>query len=229
MAPNPAIRYRTGKLRVLPFLRPRGWDSFVRSVRRNGKLLDVGCGNNSPFRMKQQRPDIYYVGLDVCDYHQQPRVSSWADEYRIVTSQEFASAIRSYPETFDAVISSHNLEHCEDPAAVLHAMLKALKRSGRLYLAFPCEESVSFPHRDPLNFFDDPSHTQPPNFKETVGTIGAEGCSIDFMAKRYRPVIPFLAGLVLEPVARLKKKNMPAGSTWALYGFETVIWASRPA
>jgi SAM-dependent methyltransferase len=224
-----AIKFGTRKLRVIPFLRPHGWDSFVRSVRPNGKLLDVGCGNNSPFRAKHHRPDIYYIGLDVRDYHQQKGASRWADEYRVVKSKEFATAIGSFTGTFDAVISSHNLEHCEEPATVLQAMLKALKKGGRLYLAFPCEESVSFPHRDPLNFFDDATHKQPLSFKETVGTIKAAGCSIDFMAKRYRPVVPFLAGLMLEPVSRLKNKNMPAGSTWALYGFETVIWASRPA
>jgi SAM-dependent methyltransferase len=223
-----ATKVTPGKLRVLPFLRPRGWDNFVCSVRQNGKLLDVGCGNNSPFRVKLQRPDIFYVGLDVRDYHQQTGAHRWANEYVLVPPQEFAATIQSFANTFDAVISSHNLEHCDEPEAVLHAMLKSLKRGGKLYLSFPCEESVSFPRREPLNFFDDATHTKPPCFKGTMAAIRSQGCEIDFVAKRYRPAIPFLLGLTLEPYSRLRKKNMPAGSTWALYGFETVIWVSRP-
>lgn len=229
MAVPLATKFGSQKLRLLPFLRPYGWDSFVRSVPPNGRLLDVGCGNNSPFRVKQQRPDIFYVGLDVRDYHQQTGASKWADEYRLVSSREFAATIRSYAHTFDAVISSHNLEHCEDPAEVLQAMVKALRKAGKLYLSFPCEESVTFPHRDPLNFFDDATHTRPPNFQAAVATIRSEGCEIEFMAKRYRPALPFVVGLALEPYSRLRKKNVAAGATWALYGFESVIWASRPA
>jgi SAM-dependent methyltransferase len=229
MAVNLTTKTVPLKLRVLPLLKPRGWDSFIRSVKQNGKLLDVGCGNNSPWRVKRQRPDIVYVGLDIGDYNQKADAHRWADEYLVVQPNKFAPTIQSLADRFDAVICSHNLEHCEEPRAVLRATLKALRRGGRLYLSFPCEESVAFPHRDPLNFFDDPTHTEPPNFSDTMATIRAEGFQVDFVAKRYRPALPFLLGLTLEPCARLRKKNMLAGSTWALYGFETVIWASRPA
>jgi hypothetical protein len=51
------------------------------------------------------------------------------------------------PMRMDAVISSHNLEHCDDPAAVRDSMVVALRPGSSLFLAFPCEESVRVPRR----------------------------------------------------------------------------------
>jgi hypothetical protein len=51
-------------------LKRKGKDSFIKILSPNSSVLDVGCGNNSPYRFKTQRPDIYYIGLDICDYCQ---------------------------------------------------------------------------------------------------------------------------------------------------------------
>ncbi len=55
--PKPATKYGTNKLRWLLFVRPRGWDSFIRSVRPGRKLLDVGCGN----RLLLKAPIAFFV------------------------------------------------------------------------------------------------------------------------------------------------------------------------
>jgi SAM-dependent methyltransferase len=214
---------------ALSLLVPKGMAGFLNSVVKNGKLLDVGCGNQSPFRIKAQRPDVFYVGLDIGDYNQSANCQRYADQYIITSPELFDAKIVDFPDSFDAVISSHNLEHCDQPEKTLRAILASLKRGGRLYLSFPCEDSISFPSRNPLNFFDDPTHTHPPEFNHTVEAIRSAGFNIEFVAKRYRPPIPFLLGLLLEPLGYLLKRNMPVRSTWALYGFETVIWASRPS
>jgi SAM-dependent methyltransferase len=221
---HPVARFKS---LVFPVLSPRGMRGFFNTIAKNGKILDVGCGNGSPFLVKVQRPDVYYVGLDIGDYNQTPVSLSAADRYIITSPKEFAEEIARLPDSFDAVISAHNLEHCDEPDETLQAMLMSLKKGGRLYLSFPCEESVSFPSRNPLNFFDDPTHKRPPEFDRTVNAIRSAGFNVDFAAKRYRPLTLFLLGLILEPFGYLLKRNMPAGSTWALYGFETVIWASR--
>lgn len=216
------------KYLIASFLMPRGRDSFIRSVPAGAKLLDVGCGNHSPERVKIQRPDVYYVGMDVNDYNQSTYSLCCADEYITASSSDFSREIASRVNCFDAVISSHNLEHCEDPWNVLSAMLDALKNGGVLYLAFPSEKSALFPsRRGTLNFYDDPTHRFLPPFDEIAGFISSSGFSINFSSKQYRPPLLFLAGLILEPIGLLTGKNMPWGSTWAFYGFESVIWAIK--
>jgi SAM-dependent methyltransferase len=173
------------------------------------------------------RPDLFYIGLDVGDYNQSsPR--EFADEYTIVQPALFAAEISKYGGKLDAVVSAHNIEHCNEPDLVLDAMLKAIKPGGRCYLSFPCEASVGFPERRGcLNFYDDASHLKVPNWEKIISKIRSEGFVIDFSAQRYRPIIPALIGLLGEPFGALTKRQMPVGSTWALYGFESVIWASR--
>jgi SAM-dependent methyltransferase len=214
--------------RVVTLLKSRGKLAFLRSLPPGAQVLDVGCGNNSPREAKTLRPDLVYTGLDVGDYNQQDSIA-FADRYLIVPPDQFAAAIAGFAGRMDAVVSAHNLEHCDAPAAVLEAMLRALKPGGRLYLSFPSEASAHFPHRHGcLNFRDDSSHQQLPRWDEVTTAIEAAGCRLEFARARYRPPLLAAAGLLLEPVGALTRRNMPAGSTWALYGFESVLWVSAP-
>jgi hypothetical protein len=52
-----------------------------------------------------------------------------------------------------------------------------------------------------------------------------EGIAIDFAAERFRPPIMVAVGIINEPVSRFRRKVMRG--TWALYGFETVIWGTK--
>jgi SAM-dependent methyltransferase len=178
---------------------------------------------------KTHRPDCYYIGLDVGDYNQDARSKDFADEYVLTKPDQFPSAILRFQNQMDAVISNHNLEHCDAPVDVLAAMIKCLKPGGRLYLATPCEESVRFPKRKgTLNFFDDHTHKTVINWGETISKIAQEGLAVEFLAKRYRPLPLATIGILLEPGSALLRKLAPASTTWSLYGFESVIWAYRP-
>jgi SAM-dependent methyltransferase len=210
-------------------VKKRGKYAFIDSLPPQARVLDVGCGNNSPARFKAQRPDCSYIGLDVGDYRQEKGSKECADEYILTDTAHFAAAIRRFAGQLDGVISSHNLEHCEAPEEVLEAMLKCLKPGGRLYLSFPCEESVRFPKRPRiLNFFDDPTHKAVPSWKGTTAKVEREGLRIEFLAKRYRPPLLALAGFLLEPASAFFGRTVPCGATWSLYGFESVLWAARP-
>ena len=135
------------------------------------------------------------------------------------------SAIERYEGTMDAIISCHNLEHCNEPSKVLKAMVAALKPGGILYLSFPCEESVHFPRRGGcLNFYDDTTHKEVPSWSNTLETLQGANCRIVFKRKRYRPYPLWLKGLFLEPLSAFRREVIPGGVTWALYGFESVIW-----
>ncbi len=186
-------------------------------------MLDVGCGNNSPRFSKQVRPDIYYVGIDVGDYNQSAASATQADEYIIVTSGEFADRLAGL-HGFDGIISNHNLEHCESPDKVVTSLARALNSGGRLYLAFPAAASTRFPSRSgTLNFFDDPTHTTPPSFEHVMKLLSDEGLAIEYARARQRNPLHAAVGLLLEPASRARRHVYPC--TWALWGFESVIWA----
>jgi SAM-dependent methyltransferase len=209
-------------------VRSKGKYRFIRELPADASLLDVGCGNNSPVISKALRSDVFYVGIDIEDYNQQASAESFADEYLVTARDHFWQEIARMQNRFDAAISSHNLEHCDEPEQTLRALLRAIKPGGRAYLSFPCEASVFFPHRrGTLNFHDDPSHSKCPDLSRVLSALHSEGFRTDFVAARYRPVLLALLGLLLEPLSAVLRRVMPLGSTWALYGFETVIWARR--
>ena len=216
------------RIRLQRTLRPHGKDAFAASLPSGARVFDIGCGNMSAQRTELLRPDLYYVGLDVQDYAQDAEALAYADEYRLTRAAQFLEAIGTETSTMDAVISSHNLEHCEEPIAVLEKMIGALTPTGRLYLSFPCEASLRFPRRiGSLNFLDDPTHRSPPNWQVVRQVLTQTHMRLEFAAQRYRPAIPAILGLVLEPVSALAGRVMPLGLTWALWGFESVIWAER--
>lgn len=188
----------------------------------------MGCGNDSPAHFKEIRPDLYYVGIDVADYKQVSDPRGHANEYIITTPEYFYTQIAALSATFDAVVSAHNIEHCNAPDETLAAMLSVIKPGGRIFLAFPSEASVNFPHRKgTLNFYDDPTHIYLPKFDSMCEAVTSRGYRIDVAKKRYRPLVRAIRGLVKEPRCRLQ--GTVEGEIWSLYGFETIIWATRIA
>lgn len=209
---------------LIRVLSPLSYRAFIDRLAPGASLLDIGCGNNSPYKVKTQRPDIYYVGLDVVDYNQAAQLV--ADEYHLVPASEFALSIRRLNRAFDAVISSHNIEHCVDPGAVIDAIGSVLKPGGTLYMSFPSEASAGFPSRAGcLNFYDDPTHRDLPRFSDIIGKLRGAGCEMVAGEQRYRPALLRAFGMVQEPFSRLSGRALYA--TWSFYGFESVIWARK--
>lgn len=204
-----------------------GKQTFLLSLDgKRTKLLDVGCGNDSPMRVKTFCRDCYYVGVDVGDYNQSAESIRLADEYHVFTPELFAEGIDGLPSDFDAVLSAHNLEHCNEPEQTLRAMRRRLRTGGRLYLSFPNSDSVNFPHRaGTLNFYDDPTHTYVPDFTNVLDILRQEGMEIAKAIKGYRPLYYRIMGRVLEPFSKRKGKIMKG--TWAYWGFETIIAANK--
>lgn len=206
-------------------LRPRGKLSFLSSLKEEVKILDVGCGNNSPYLVKSVLPCSNYVGLDIGDYNQSK--PNLADRYILSSPSDFANQISKFNAEFDAVLSSHNIEHCNERLEVFINMLKALKTGGKIYLSFPSEESVNFPARDgTLNYYDDCTHTaSPPNFAEFISILKENNFTILYSSRAYKPSIMWFIGLIAEPYSRYVNKTFSC--TWAYYGFESIIWAEK--
>ena len=212
------------------FIRPRGREAFIARLPHKACVLDVGCGGNSPLLVKSQRPDLYYVGLDVSDYNHSFDPLSIADEYVVCTPDKFASAIAKFGRRFDAVISSHNIEHCDEPDATLGAIADVLKPGGLLFMAWPAEHTVNLPSRAGcLNFHDDPTHQRMPIFNDVLAYLAGRGVEPIFARRSYKPFIPWLIGAVLEPLSARLNRPAPFRSTWAFYGFESLVWLKNRA
>lgn len=209
-------------------LHPYRKNHFLFTLRNesNTKILDVGCGNNSPQKLKEILNKVYYVGLDVGDYNQSAFSKEYANEYHVVESSQFASKIEEYKDTFDAIICAHNIEHCDEPERVLKAMFIALKIGGRIYLSFPSEGSVNFPSRKgTLNFYDDLSHKKLPEWKRVNAKLQENGLIIKKGIRNYKPIILWVTGMINEEKSK-KVKEVLKG-TWEYWGFESIIWAEK--
>jgi SAM-dependent methyltransferase len=171
-------------------------------------------------------PEWHYIGIDVGDYNQSR--PDLADEYIVVSPEQFNSEIARQKDAVDAVISSHNLEHCYHRRDTVRFMAQALRPGGKLYISFPCQKSTSFPGRAGcLNYYDDCTHQgNPPSFSEVISIFHAEGLQINFATTQYQPPIGWLLGLQQEKYSR-ETQEVKLG-TWWFWGFESVIWAERP-
>ncbi len=76
-----------------------------------------------------------------------------------------------------------------------------------------------------LNFYDDSTHREVPRFNEVIECLNNNGMELLFSRREYKPLFYVILGLLNEPRSRWKNHTMKG--TWALYGFETVIWAKK--
>lgn len=216
------------KRNLRAFLDPAGRFNFLRTLPPRSRLLDVGCGNRSASIYKGYRDDIEYVGIDVSDYNITDDDRALMAEYVVCPPSRFAEGILSFGGGFDAVVSSHNLEHCNDPFAVLDAMGRVLRPGGRLHLSFPSEASRGFPSRDgSLNFLDDPTHLHLPSFDAVVSELEKAGLRIETRVRRNRGALHllFLLGALQEPWSR--RSGRVSRGTWFYWGFESIVVARK--
>lgn len=216
------------KIDIAGKLRPNNKTAFIQALPANAKVFDIGCGNRSAEQFKAIKSDLHYTGIDIGDYNQSSTSFVAMDNYICVPPEQFAQAIANVGTKFDAVVSSHNIEHCDKPSEVISAMCSVLKPGGKLYFSFPSEATVNFPSRvGTLNFYDDPTHQKVPDFDMITRQLKDEGMNLDVVKRRNRPLVHSAAGLLMEPWSALTKKVDSKGAIWALWGFESVIWASR--
>lgn len=213
------------KFFVNRILRKNGKVDFISRLPDNATILDVGCGNNSPFHVKSLKPHSKYTGIDVGVYNQ--NIGNPADSYIITTPEKFAKRVAEFKGAFDAVISAHNIEHCNEPGQTLDAMIGAIRPGGKIFLSFPCADSVNFPSRlGTLNFYDDETHRgQPPEFDKIIHSLTQGNFQILYAKRNFRPLFFAVCGFLMEPLSRFRKKVLRG--TWEYYGFESIIIAQK--
>lgn len=146
-------------LRRVPWLDTRA--RFVVRVQSGGSLLDLGSSNGETLNhFAELRPDLRFFAADLagepekyppgCQFHRgnlQRDKLPWADA------------------SMDAITCMHLVEHLTDLALLFQESARLLKPGGYIYIETPhpktvlYSSAVKFPFT--INFYDDPTHTQP--------------------------------------------------------------------
>ena len=207
---------------VRNIINPYNFDTFLRGLPKDSIILDVGCGNNSPMRVKKILPNSHYIGIDIQNYNQ--KSVDLADEYYVVDKSEFNNKINSF-KNIDVVISYHNLEHVDNRKLTLNAMKACLKKNGLIYIVTPSEKSIYFPSRKgTLNYFDDNSHKEKPvSFNWIIGELKNDRFEIIKSIKEYKPIWYYTIGLLKE----FTKPKQTTYYSWCFYGFEAIIISKK--
>jgi 2-polyprenyl-3-methyl-5-hydroxy-6-metoxy-1,4-benzoquinol methylase len=203
---------------------------WLQQLSGGASVLDVGCGNHSPTRTKQLRPDISYVGADIQEYNLDAADRGAADELLLLPADGFARQLegRLAGRRFDLIYLKHVLEHSPEPRELLAVLPPLLKEGGCLFISFPSEASIGFPAAaGTLNFFDDPTHIWLPSVREVLNQMVTAELRPVWVSRRYHHPLLAAAGVLnlglqyaLWPLRRRLVSNT---MLWALFGFESIV------
>lgn len=169
---------------------------FVKSLPTNAVLLDVGAGDGGleVFRRwpAPARPDIRLFAYSL---EKGSSFDEW-DGYQLGNWDEGPPDFDG--RKFDAIYSSHFIEHIKDASSFLRWCASMLTEGGRVYIEWPSANSLSSPAMSELkeigfkhltgNFRDDPTHKELPDRIEVVRQLRKNGLVVDAEATIRMPV-----------------------------------------
>lgn len=104
----------------------------IEGYRRNGRILDVGCGRGLFLSLMRQ------AGWDVAGVEYDEETASCArDAFGIPVVSGDPDHWPFMERAFDAVTLYHVLEHVQDPRAMIERCCRLLKRGGLLVISVP--------------------------------------------------------------------------------------------
>lgn len=193
-------------LAVVPHLHPAWRDTQAASVfylpaMAGGRVLDVGCGNGSSLRSLERR-GWHGVGIDFDEAAIQIAREQGVEAYvGDLASQKFP------PESFDAIMMNHVIEHVPSPEALLRECRRILKKDGILIAITPNANSRGHQRygKDWRGF--EPDHLQ----IFTVRSLAALGTSAGFTYIRSFSSLQGVDYLLdaSEGLARYDKPELP--------------------
>lgn len=195
------------------------------------RILDIGCGNNSPSVTKRWFPGCHYAGADIQRYNLSGEDDAAMDAFFLLGAD--GSGYEAIPDdSYDFVILNHVLEHMAEPGPILAALCSKLKPGGYIWIAFPSLRSLGLPSSEDetLQFCDDPTHVYLPDVREVANVLLANGVKV-LHAGRSREGLFTTLGDVVKLLKRLLKRmvtgRFSGHGLWYLLGFEDHVLGQR--
>jgi 2-polyprenyl-3-methyl-5-hydroxy-6-metoxy-1,4-benzoquinol methylase len=192
------------------------------------RILDIGCGNNSPTLAKRWLPGSHYSGADIQRYNNSDADLAAMDNFYLLGVD--GSGYDAIPDgSFDLVILHHVLEHMFKPNLTLSTICQKLKPGGYIWIAFPSLRSLSLPSaKGTLQFCDDDTHVYLPDIREVSNVLLANGFTIKH-AGTSRDIPRALIGAALLPWALGRKlfTGKLSEGLWHILGFEDHVFGQR--
>ncbi len=117
-----------------------GRSSFEKFIKHRDTVIDFGCGGG--FLLNELGP-VRRIGIEINPY---------AREHARASGVEVYAATDELPKDLmaDVIISSHALEHVENPIIELRKLARNLKLGGYLVIVVPCDTpSLPYKENDP--------------------------------------------------------------------------------
>ena len=195
------------------------------------RILDIGCGNNSPSVTKRWFPGCHYTGADIQRYNLSGSDDSAMDAFYLLGAD--GTGYEAIPDAaFDLVILNHVLEHMAEPAPILAALCTKLKPGGYIWIAFPSLRSLALPSSDDetLQFCDDPTHVWIPEVREVANILLANGVKVVHAGKSREGMLTTLADsfkLMKRLLRKMVTGKFSGRGMWYLLGFEDHVLGQR--
>jgi SAM-dependent methyltransferase len=133
---HPTFVYSDGRYAVRNERKLQALLNRLEPFRQKNRLLDVGC--SAAFFLKLARDRKWEVqGVEVSDFG----VKFTRDKLKIPVFQGFLRDAHFPDESFDAIFSSHVIEHVSDPMNLLKEMKRILRSGGALITVLPTQFS----------------------------------------------------------------------------------------
>lgn len=188
---------------------------------QGGKLLDIGCGNHSPYKAKSANKSIYYVGVDIDKYCIDDSDLKASDEIYFFEVEDYFEKINSeINHSFNYIICTHVIEHLPDKEILFKTIKQKLAKDGKCLITTPNINSINFPSTvNTLNYYDDKTHQgMPVTFQQIYDLCIKNNLCLSMFRLRNKSLLSYVLGFILEPFRILLKRSLPF--TWNYWGFE---------
>jgi len=195
------------------------------------RILDAGCGNNSPTLTKRWFPGCHYSGADIQRYNNSDDDIAAMDEFYPVGVD--GSGYSAIPDgSFDLVMMNHVVEHMAAPGPIIAALCSKLKPGGYIWIAFPSLRSLSLPSScdETLQFCDDPTHIYVPDVREIANVLLANEVKIVHAGRSREGLLTTLADIfkfAKRLIKRVVTGRFSGRGMWYLLGFEDHVLGER--
>lgn len=116
------------------------WVRYLKKVKQNGKLLEIGCGGGFFLKWAEKYWDTY--GIDISEYAIL-RARKKLKKTNLIIGD--INNLTSYYKNnyFDIIVAFDVFEHLKEPDFVLNKILKIIKNSGIFIITAPNLSSIS--------------------------------------------------------------------------------------